>query len=346
MSDNDFLNRSAPKEHIENDYEYPIIQWNNGYTGATGVLANGGFELPLSQFRDLVAGEILDIPHRNGTVTELGYLLQVMHLAIVQSHTAYYKEQGDNVLWSSTPDFDNGYRSRTLYFCYAAEIEQSAQLTPVILSVKSKVAQEFKALLRAFRSQILATADKLSGNRNAHYFYYVPVGSNGREVQQGGPQGSYTIAPPIPYWDTQISEIPKGSQIDTLRELAIPDYLYSHILESGWDEAKAWQESLASNGGDPTPPPRDPQPSGPAPISPANEAQPISRPPMTEAQAVASAQTMSNEEAQRLFQANVGDAIRAGCIDHITATNLRNDADQVSAWRILSQALNGQAIAA
>lgn len=336
-ANNDFLNRQAPEGHIENDYEYPIIQWNNGYPGGAGVLANGGFELPLKQFKDLVVGEILDIPHRNGTVTELGCLLQVMHLAIVQSHTAYYKEVGENMLWSTRPRFDEGFRSRMLYFCYAAEIENNRRLTPVILSVKSKVAQEFKALLRSFRSQVLATADKLSGShQSAHYFYYVLVGSNGRETLQGGPQGSFTIAPPIPYWDTQISEIPKEAQIETLRDLAIPDYLYQHIINTGWDEAKAWRESLTNN--DPASQQSNTVP-GPCP------AQPLpSESPMPQAQAVAPA--MSNEEARQKFQDSIGQAIVNGHIGHVEASQLTNEASHegwLGALKILEEAMNGAA---
>jgi len=362
MTNNDFLNRQAPEDHIENSYEYPTLQWNNGYTGATGVLASGGFELPLSQFRNLISGEILEIPHRNGTVIEPGYLLPVMNLAIVQSHTSYYRENGDNTEWSATPLFDEGFRSRTLYFCYAAEIEQSARLTPVVLSVKSRVAQGFKNVLRDFRSQVLTTADKLSGLRCPHYFYYAVIGSNGR-VFFPDAATPYTIAPPTPYWDVAIGDLDPQTQIDILRELAIPDYLYQHILSAGWDEARAWRESLANGGGDNNPaPPRNPQPpSGPAPISSEEQrmwtdntqtfadhdqrrATPPAPPasPMSQAQVVAvAAQTMSNEEARRLFQANVSEAIRNGQIDHVTATKLRNDTDQVNAWRTLEKAMNG-----
>lgn len=337
---NDFLNRSAPEDHIETDYEYPTIQWNNGLPGAAGALAAGGFELPLKHFKDLIAGEILEIPHRNGTVTELGYLLPIMSLAIVQSHTAYYRENGDNLEWSPVPRFEEGYRSRTLYFCYAAEIETTARITPVILSVKSKVAQEFKALLRAFRSQVLAVADQLSNSRSAHYFYYVPAGSNGRETMEGGPLGSFTIAPPTPYWDVAIDDLVAEAQVEILRELAIPDYLYQHILTTGWDEAKAWREAQAQRGpgnGNDSPPPND-QPQDP-PISPAPTSAPQPEPPMTEAEAVGAAMQagapptppMTEAEASQAWHNQIGPAIRGGIINASEASRLASKATH-SGW--------------
>lgn len=358
MSDNDFLNRTAPEDHIQEDYEYPTIQWNNGLPGASGALANGGFELPLKGFKDLVAGEILDIPHRNGTVTELGYLLPIMSLAIVQSHTAYYRENGDNLEWSPVPRFEEGYRSRTLYFCYAAEIETSTRMTPVILSVKSKVAQEFKALLRSFRSQILAAADRLSNSRSAHYFYYVPVGSNGRETMEGGPLGSFTIAPPTPYWDVAIDDLVAEAQVEILRELAIPDYLYQHIISAGWNEASAWRENLEQrgpgngNGNDtPPPPPAQDPPISPTPPPPTPihnepptepeavgwEAPPITdEPPMTEAEAVGAAQagappTMTEAQAHQAWRNQVGPAIRSGIINASEASRMASKATH-SGW--------------
>lgn len=342
MSNNEWMNRTAPDDHQlpGMETEYPIAQWLNGIDQADGPLGQGGFELPLAHFKNLIAGQPIDIPHNYGASKESGYLLPVMHLAIVQIHTAYFLKDniGQVVAWSATPRFGEGYRSKVLYFCYAAEIEEQQKLTPFVLSVKSTIAREFKALLRSFRSQILTAADQFTSSQNPHYLFYVPIGSNGKEFY---PDAAipYSVSPPIAYWDTQIGELDTEKQMDAVGELAIPDYLYQHIISTGMNEAKAWKEAMANRGNAPNDPspPRTPEQPTPAPISPAPMPPPPPSPPMTEAQAVASAQavappTLTNKQARQKFQDSVGAAIVNGQIDHITASELANDANNHQGW--------------
>lgn len=275
MSNNDWTKRTAPEEHHLDGMtqEYSVAQWFNGSEGADGPLGHGGVELPFEYFKDMLAGQQpFEIPHHHGTKKVPGYLLQVMHLCIVQSHTSYYLADriGKIIAWSTSPKFEEGYRSKTSYFCYAAEIEKTKPLTPFVLSVKSTIAKELKAMLRLFRSQILATANEFSGGQCPHYFFYVPLGTNGR-VFFPDATPPYTIAPPAPYWDTQISDLVTEAQADILDELAIPQYLFDHIQAHGMDEAKAWRKTMENRGNNdspPTSPPQGPPPSSPAPPPP------------------------------------------------------------------------------
>ena len=324
-----FLNRTAPESHILPGMaeDYPMAQWNNGYTGAEGILANGGFELPQRHFKDLINREPINIPHRRGTKNVPGFLLPAMNLCIVQMHTMYYLKDitGQIIAQSADPRFEDGYRSKVLYFCYAAEIEQTAPLTPLVLSIKSTVAKEFKALLRRFRNEILTTVDKITGNKTPHYFFYIPIGSNGR-VFFSDADTPYTIAPPVSYWSEAGAD--DEANLANIGEMAIPDYLYDHIISHGMDEAIAWRESLAANGNNGTPPPSiSPAPEPPQPQTKDSQGEwaeyergeqappPPPEPPMPQAQAVASAQAeapLYPGEAETEFYKVITEAVKSG----------------------------------
>ncbi len=379
MSNNDWTNRTAPEDHqlpgIEE--EYPIAGWYNDHENRLGQT---GIELSLKYFKGLIAQQPIDVPHNNGTTSDPGYIMAMMNLCIVQSHTAYYltDRTGKIIAWSNVPKFEEDYKSKISYFCYAAEIEETKPLTPFVLSVKSTVAKRLGALLRQFRQQILATADEITGHHNPHYFFYVPLGANGR-VFFPDASNPYTIAPPTAYWDTEIADLDVDKQRDAIGELAIPGYLFDHIQAHGMDEAKAWRKTMENRNNDngsssPPTPPQDP-PISPPPTAdemelerqqqlererqqstppPQGPPPPPPAPPMSEAQAVAHAHQneaqpeplLEPKEAEETFYSTVKNAIRNGLVSVKIINEYVEAAREVGWPQVLSQLQQDIAVAA
>ena len=349
---NNILGRSMNQQdqgqgHLDIGSEYNTAQWFNGVDNGQGILGQGGIEFPHSMFANLIVGEELQVPHRQGSVTVTGRVLQVVHMAIVEMHISHalYANNGEILETSLTPRFKDGFKSRLRLFGYMAEIESNQRMTPVVLTMKSTVAGLFKSLLRQFRNEVLNTVDRINGpgSKTSHYLFYIPFGSTGR-VFYPDSRNPYTIAPPVPYWDSNITNLKPDDDLTPLTSLAIPDYLYDHIRTYGLDEGKKWKASLnetIETNGNNTPAAAaatDHTPPAPAAITkdqldpwhetersnnqPARHIPPPPAPPMPQAQAVASPPPpppppeppMSDADAEKVFYEKITEAVKSGSI--------------------------------
>lgn len=255
----DWLDFEAPAGAQAETASYPTIQWFNGGQGsAHPVMKTGGWELPTKWFGEVIGHvlDIFDIEHQgaeNPAGTDPAYLLATLHFAAVAKHISYYVGAGKERRWFT--DYQPGRFSRVKLLGFVREIEAINPLTPVIVTFRSSVARDFNAVAKAFRSDVLANADRIAAEmardagRNAPdkflpYAFWLPLGAVGKRVKTGGGSQKSQYAPLEGKWDSAAFQSDdRAKVIAVLKALATPAELRGYVRDSFYDEARQWLEN-------------------------------------------------------------------------------------------------------
>ncbi len=254
---NDWFDFQSPAGAQAEPPGFPTIQWFNGGQGsAHPVLKTGGWELPTKWFGDIIghALEAFDIEHQGAeTGSDPAYLLPVIHFAAVAKHTSYYVGAGKERQWFT--EYQPGLFSRVKMLGFCREIEAVSPLTPVIVTFRSSVARDFNGVAKAFRTDVLATADKIAAEmardagreapaRFLPYAFYLPFGSAGKRVKTGGGSQKSQYAPLEGKWDGDAFKSDDRNKVITaLQALATPAELRNYVRDSFYAAAREWVEA-------------------------------------------------------------------------------------------------------
>jgi len=248
---NDCFYFKAPAGAQAETTSYPTMQWWNGNGKQPGRI-----EAP-DKFFSHIFGDTLpvfDIEHQGAeTGSDPAYLFETIHFAAVTKHVSYYVGAGKERQWFT--EYKPGLFSRVKMLGFCREVEAVAPLTPVIVTFRSSVARDFNAVAKAFRTDVLITADKIAAElareagREAPakflpYAFYLPFGSAGKRVKTGSGSQKSQYTPLEGKWNGDVFKSDdRATVIEALKALATPPDLRNYICDSFYDTAREWLEA-------------------------------------------------------------------------------------------------------